>query len=109
LKFPEFADQEDQTIEFAIEEATRNVDDTWLPKDQTLAIMYYAAHILEIVISRAESGTGQLIRSETIGRMSITYATPDQNPKSFDDLTSTVYGTRFRDLVIKNFPAVAVI
>lgn len=110
LKFPEFKDQDDMTIEFAIEEAQRSVDDTWLEKDQMLAIMYLAGHYLEITIARSETGGGQMIRSETIGRMSITYATPEQpNMKSFDDFTTTMYGTRFLDLARKNFPAVAIV
>lgn len=111
LKFPEFQSQADATLEFAIEEATRMVDDTWLEKDQTLALMYYAAHVMEVTIARAESGAGgQLIKSETIGRMSISYGNAsDQKTASFEDLTSTLYGTRFLDLLKLNHPAVAIV
>ncbi len=109
LKFPEFRDQEDGTIEFAIEEALRSVDETWLEKDQPLAIMYLAAHYLEVTLSRAEGG-GQMVRSESFLDMSITYATPDPpSMKAFDDFTTTLYGTRYLDLARKNFPAVAIV
>lgn len=110
MKFPEFADLADGTIEFAIEEASRGVDDTWLTKDQTLGVMYLTAHYLMVSISRAESASGQQVRSETIGRMSITYETPAQ-PTNADasDLTTTPYGTRYLDLLRLNQPPIMVV
>src|SRR5260370_21291759 len=93
LKFTEFNDPvgvPDAEIEFAIEEAGRYVDNTWLPKDKDLGQMYLAAHYLMVWISRQESASGQQVKSEVIGRMSITYATPVQaTDLSIDDLTTT--------------------
>lgn len=110
VKFPEFADVPDAAVEFAIEEAARNVDDTWLPLDQALALMYYAGHVLMITLSRAESASGQQVTSERIGEINLTYKTPTQ-PTEADasDLTTTPYGIKFRDLARRNFPAVVVV
>lgn len=110
MKFPEFEDQPDARIELCIEEAQRNVDDTWLPGDQKLGLMYLAAHYLMVSISRAASGTGQQIASERIGEISITYAqTKQPSPDMSSDLTTTPYGTRFLELAHLNFPPVAII
>jgi Protein of unknown function (DUF4054) len=110
IKFPEFAGTDDAQIEFAIEEAARNVDDTWLEKDKMLGWMYMTAHYLMVSISRAASGTGQQIQSERIGEISVTYATSQQPTiASPSDLTTTPYGTRFLELANLNFPPVLVI
>jgi len=110
MKFPEFQSQDDATIEFAIEEAARSVDDSWIAADQTLGIMYLAAHYLMVSIQRAESAAGEVVESERIGPLSITYKTPDQaSSASTSDLTTTQYGTRFRELMIRSNPAVAII
>ena len=110
LKFPEFADIDDAAIEFAIEEAASNVDDTWIARDKNLAWMYMAAHYLMVSISRAASGTGQQIQSERIGEISVTYApTPQPTMASPSDLTTTPYGTRYLELANLNHPPVMVI
>ena len=110
MKFPEFQDQDDATIEFAIEEAALSVDDTWLPSDQPVALMYLAAHYLMVSVQRQESAMGEVVSSERFGEMSITYKTPNQPMMaSSEDFTTTSYGTRFMDLAKKNFPACLVI
>src|SRR5665811_93256 len=95
LKFPEFAAQSDATIEFAIEEALLSVDDTWVTSQQTIAAMYIAAHLLMVSIARQQSGTGQRIKSESMGGMSITYDNEAVQPDP-EDYTTTSYGLRFR-------------
>lgn len=105
LKFPEFAAVPDATVEFAIEEATLGVDDTWLPSYGTVALMYLAGHHLMVSISRAESGTGQMIKSESMGGMSITYDITTTQPDP-GDYTTTPYGSRYLDLLKGNVPAV---
>jgi hypothetical protein len=109
MRFPEFADVEDTTIEFAIEEASGGVDDSWLDRDKTLAVMYLAAHYLMVSIQRSESATGQSIRSETIGRMSITYDSAGAVNADAGDLGSTQYGTRYLDMLRGNKPPIMVI
>ena len=112
LKFkfkPAFDSVDDASVEFAIEEAVVTcgggdwVDDA----NQTLGIMYYAAHLIQVAIMRGESGTGQLVSSERTPDLSVTYSVPD--PNSPIDFTMTIYGERFLGLVRKNFPAVLVV
>jgi hypothetical protein len=110
FKFPDFVGVDNGVIEFAIEEAviacnsTRWVDDA----NQTLATMYYTAHLLQVSLMRAASGTGQLITSERAPDLSITYSGIEQIGKSDSDFNTTQYGIRYLDLVEKNFPAVMV-
>jgi hypothetical protein len=111
LKFPEFSGLADGTVEFAIEEALMYVTDAsgWVTEtDQTMASMYLTAHHLMVTLSRAQSGTGQRIKSETMGGMSITYDTDATTPES-GDYTTTPYGKRFLELVQQNFPAIGIV
>jgi hypothetical protein len=112
LKFPAFVAQPDADIEFAIEEAMVKcgefgnghwVDDA----NQTLAVYYLAAHTLQVQLMRASSGTGQIIQSERVPDMSITYAVPDQNKAI--DFTMTIYGEKYLGLLRDNFPLIAVV
>ena len=113
FKFPEFSAVDDASIGFAIEEAVVNVggDSTyWLDDaNYTLALMYYAAHLLMMSILVSQQGAGKLIISERTPDLSRTYAVP-QLPKPEDpvDLTMTVYGVRYVNLARRNFPGVAV-
>jgi hypothetical protein len=111
FKFPEFNIVDDATIEFAIEEAVIACggDGNWIDEaNQTLAIMYYTAHLLMVSIQRAQSAAGQVVSSERVGELSVTYAVPQmsQPSESAIDLTMTPYGVRFLGLVRSNFPAV---
>jgi hypothetical protein len=110
MKFPEFKIIDDPTIEFAIEEAQRSVDDTWIAGDQTLALMYLAAHYIEVGIQRSASTAGEVLESERVGPISMTYKTPEiPTPASPSDYMTTPYGTRFFELLQRSFPAVAII
>ncbi len=111
MKFPEFVGAaDDATIELAIEEARVQVDSSWLPSNIDLATEYFAAHRLMVTISRIESASGQMVKSETVGPLSITYATPNQPTELLiSDLTTTPYGVRFLELCEHNFPGVLVI
>lgn len=106
---PAFNAVDDASIELAIEEAVVTcgggdwVDDA----NQTLGIMYYAAHLIQVAIMRGESGTGQLVSSERTPDLSVTYSVPD--PNSPIDFTMTIYGERWLGLVRKNFPAILVV
>lgn len=111
LAFTEFSGMEDGTIEFAIEESLASISDAsgWLSdRDQQLASMYFVAHHLMVTKSRAESGTGQRVKSESMGGMSITYDT-DVTVPELGDYTTTPYGKRYLELVALNFPAIGII
>jgi Protein of unknown function (DUF4054) len=102
MRFPAFVDTPDSQIEYAIEEAQRWVDDTWLPDDQVPAMLYLSAHYLAVALMVAESGTGQIVQSERIGQLSTTFVTVTQPPNS-RDLQTTVFGRRYLDLLHRNF------
>lgn len=109
LKFPEFAGQDDTSIEFAIEEAGLSVDDSWINDTyQTIAVMYLAAHYLMVSISRAESATGQRLKSETMDGMSKTYDNDAARPDP-SDYTTTQYGTRYLEMLKVNKPGIMLI
>lgn len=108
LRFKEFASQDDPTIEFAIEEASLHVDDSWPVDRASLAILYLSAHYLMVSISRAQSGTGQRIKSQAMDGMSFTYADEEKKPDPAD-FTTTPYGSRYLDLVNQSFPGVLLI
>ena len=116
FKFPQFVNVDDGTVEFAIEEAVVSCGDPvtsiggagWIDDaNYTLAVMYYAAHLLQVSIMRGQSGFGQVISSEKTPELSVTYAIPTQ-PSMTDpiDLTMTYFGVRYLQLSRKNFPAV---
>lgn len=106
---PAFNNVDDATIELAIEEAVvacgADVGEWIDDANHTLALYYYAAHLMQVAIMRMGSGgTGQIVSSERIGELSLSYAVPPQNTPM--DFTMTIYGERFLGLVRSNFPAV---
>lgn len=106
FKFPQFREIDPGVIEFAIEEAVLACNSTkWTSDaDQTLAMTYYAAHLLQVSLMRAT--TGQVKSSERTPDLSVSYAVPSQDKPI--DFTMTIYGERFMGLVQQNFPAVMV-
>src|ERR1700678_4134002 len=100
LKFPEFATQSDTAVEFAIEEASLIVTNSWIEKYATLGIVYLAAHHLMVTISRADSGTGALLKSESMDGMSKSYDTTATKPDP-GDYTTTPYGSKYLELAKK--------
>jgi hypothetical protein len=111
MKFPEFAGLADGVVEFAIEESMLSFGDAteWTSEaDRSIAVMYLVGHHLMVTISRAQSGTGQRIKSESMGGMSITYADDGVKP-DLGDYTTTSYGSRYLDLATINVPAIGII
>lgn len=111
---PAFDGLDDATIEFAIEEAVlmcgQPGDENWVSDaNQTLATMYYAAHLLQVSIMRAESGTGQIVDSERTPDLSIKYSAAGYGKGGVLDFDTTMYGVRFAQLVRQNHPAVATV
>jgi hypothetical protein len=99
MRFPEFVNVASSWIEFAIEEASIWVDATW-GIYEALGMYYLTAHILTMSLSRAASGTGQQIASESFpGVVAVTYTTaPSLAADAVEDLTQTYYGMRFKAL-----------
>lgn len=109
LVFPEFGDMDNAQVQFAVDEASRGVGPDWFDADRDRAQMYLAAHFLVVARQRAASGTGQKIKSERIGELSVTYADDPQPMASMDDYSTTSYGERYLALLQSNIPAVAII
>ncbi len=113
LKFPEFVDVEDVTIEFAIEEARESVGGNWTTK-YNLAIMYLSAHYIaagQAASNAFSGGSGGEIASESIGRLSISYKTSaaSNSDATPDNLSSSSYGRRYIELRGLNFGGPVVI
>jgi len=106
LRFGEFSELDDGPIQFAIDEAARQVDNSWMSADIIPAISYLAAHYLAVASSSADVG-GRAITSESIGQISVSYAVGQAG--STTELKSTTYGERFLSLMRRNHPAVAII
>jgi len=115
LKFPEFADVSDTTIEFAIEEAAMAFpeENCWTSGGD-FALMYYAAHIIasgQVAANSFSGGSGGEIASESIGRLSISYKTntASNSEATFDNLASSSYGRRYIEMRGMNFGGPVVI
>lgn len=108
-KFPEFEDLDvsDDTLQATLDEAARSVDTTWLEGDYKTAILYLAAHLLSSSLEMANFAGGDVIRSVSLGRISVTYADPVTGSVTLS--TSTPYGERFLALQRLNNPPFLVI
>jgi hypothetical protein len=107
LRFAEFRSETDATIELALEDARADVDEYTFGDDLDRALGWLAAHHLLV---RRTTGSGQLVKSETIGPITTTYDTqastviPDPS-----DYSTTSYGARYLNLLTKKIPPVFVI
>jgi Protein of unknown function (DUF4054) len=96
-RFPEFSDMPDPAVEFNLEEAGLFAG-TWSGPGRDLAVMYLAAHFT--AISRVSADTdGRDIVSETIGRLSTTYRSPQAGSAVIMDFGTTSYGKRYQQLL----------
>lgn len=107
-RFPEFADTGDPAITLAIADAGKEVDDAvWMEKYYSDGVLFLAAHFLTGSNTQAEEtedgGGGGLVRSESLGRFSVTYDNGSSSSGSLqDELMSTEYGLRYKRLLKKN-------
>jgi len=117
MRFKQFVRFDDGEIEFAIEEAKVACGETaaetssdWIDaQNLILGIQYYAAHILQMTLQRASSGSGMMKASESTPELSVSYTTPPwPTADQITDFNQTMYGMRFKALLRKNFPAVLV-
>lgn len=112
-KFPEFDEDyhTDDQIQDALDEAARNVDETWLEADYANAILYLAAHGIAVTDFGAESLGQDNLKSISIGPLSLSYGRTIAEAIAGDPsaLKTTVYGMRFFRLRKLNIPAVKII
>jgi hypothetical protein len=108
MRFKELGDVDDPVVEFAIEDARADIGDgSNFAVNADLALVYLAAHYVACSVQNANSGgsggTGA-IASESIGRLSISYARDATKPEATaDDKESTSYGRRYLEIVGGNF------
>jgi hypothetical protein len=105
--FPALASADDATLQTALDEAAQFVDDTWAVQDITAATFYLSGHF--ITAAQATSGGGQLVTSERIGQIAITYAAASAAAGAYPSLQTTSYGQMFLALMRRNSPGIAVV
>lgn len=120
-KFPTFAGVADATINMAIQEASASVDQSWFEVDYQPAILYLAAHILTIdgvLMDGLQLGAvggvvaAGLVEEAKVGDAHVKLsgsASGSGGGGSASGLASTPYGSRYRDLLRRNQPAVALV
>lgn len=121
-KFPTFAGVADATVNDAIQEASASVDQSWIEADYQPAILYLSAHILALngalfdalrmgaiggviaagQISEAKVGDAQVKLSSSGGASGIAI-------EARTGLSETPYGRRYRELLRRNQPAIALV
>jgi hypothetical protein len=104
--FQDFADLDDTLVQIALDTAARFVDDSW-GDAQAGATMYLAAHFLASAHATADTD-GRVVSSETIGRMSISYATGTATGDNAM-LSSTRYGLVFNNLLTAQGYGIAIV
>ena len=114
--FPEFAAVDDSTVDSALAEAARNVDESWTEADFATARMYFAAHRL---VSRGlGAGTeGKItglvlsgLSSIKIGSLGVGFKSRNSSSgiKYSSPMSTTSYGVYYLQLLKLNKPTVVV-
>lgn len=114
-RFPVFEEATPEQVQALINEAAGKVDETWLEKDYKPAILYLTAHLLVLDASQegdtpaiGPSGAGQVIASESISGMSVSYFNNQSGSSRFGQTSKaseyemTEYGRRFLSLLRLN-------
>lgn len=105
--FPDLASTDDTLVQVALDHAGQFVDDTW-GDSQADAVMYLAAHFLSTAHATADTD-GRVVSSETIGRMSISYAVSTATGGNASTLGMTRYGLVFSTMLSAQGFGIAVV
>lgn len=105
--FPEFSDMDDTLVAIALEHAGQFVDETW-GGSQADAVMYLAGHFTAAAHATADTD-GRVVSSETIGRMSISYATGVSVGTAEGAMGMTRYGLVFNNMLSAQGFGIAVV
>ncbi|HEV7258940.1 MAG TPA: DUF4054 domain-containing protein [Bosea sp. (in: a-proteobacteria)] len=120
-KFPTFAGVAGPTITAAIQEASASVGTSWIEADYQPAILYMAAHLMTLDGALFEAlGAGAagglmgagLVTETKVGDAQVKLggnSGSSGGSASSSGLSSTPYGLRYRDLLKRNQPAVALV
>ena len=110
-QFPEFAGVDDVSVQIALDQAGQFVDESW-GGSQTAGQMYLAAHFMVLGQSPTDTGVGRVVTSETIGRISISYATSSAGSlaaTTSGSLGSTTYGLIFNNMLTAQGTGIAIV
>lgn len=108
--FPEFAGVDDTTVQIALDMASQFVDESW-DNEQGPATMWLAAHFMSLSQSGsgAATGVGRVVSSETIGRISVSYASGNTAAATTSGaLGSSTYGLVFNALLTTQGVGIAI-
>ncbi len=105
--FPDFADVDDTTVQIALDAAGFFVDGSW-GESQAAATMYLAAHFLSMATTTSDT-SGQIITSETIGRISVSYASAAAAGAGSGTLSMSSYGTVFDTMLTAQGYGIAIV
>jgi hypothetical protein len=110
--FPELGTLDDSVLQTALDQATLFIDDTvWSAQDLVAGIFYLAAHFVFTAQSTAGTG-GQIISSERIGEIAVTYAVSKGTGSSratYPSLSNSNYGLMYLTLMRRNSPSIAIV
>lgn len=106
--FPDFEKVDDTLVQIALDAAGQFIDESW-GTAQVPATMYLVAHFLSMAMASASGTTGQVVTSESIGRISVSYATAASAGTVSSTLTSTTYGITFNNMLMAQGFGIAVV
>lgn len=105
-RYTDFDEVADAHVTAALEDAAREVDDSWLEDDRDRAQILLACHylIVEAAFDDDKPGQRRYISSEKIGDAQINYYIPWQRYAKLgaEDLDDTTFGKRFLHLLRQN-------
>ena len=106
-RFPIFRAEDDETIDFALTDAARMVDDSWSAQDDfTMGRLLYAAHVLTIegygAGGEARASSGALAGFSVIKSGKLTLERSNKAEPVAGGIDTTSFGRRFMTLQAHN-------
>lgn len=105
--FSDFESVDDTLVQIALDAAGQFVDTTW-GASQAPATMYLAAHFLSMATQTSDT-SGQIITSESIGRISVSYASASGGGAATGTLSMSSYGTVFDNMLTAQGYGIAIV
>lgn len=118
VRFPEFANVPEPTLQAILDEAIERVGPEWVERDRRPATLYLTAHMLAAQGLSGGDGSGGggaavtgAVKRRKVGDVETEFAgvSTGTGSGSGTGYASTLYGKMFLDLMRVNFPAVAVV
>jgi hypothetical protein len=110
--FPELESVDDGALQTALDEAVLFVDDTiWSAQDVAAGTFYLAAHFVFTAQSASQTG-GQVVSSERIGEIAVTYAVSGgagSSRAAYPSLSNSNYGLMYLSLMRRNNPSMLIV